>query len=105
MAAEQGNVRGQYALAMTYMLHIDGMTQNYPEAAKWFAKAAEQGETDAQPRLGELYEYGRGVEQNLIEAYVLYSLSAENENQQAQESLAEIGKKCARRNARPPRRN
>ena len=46
-AAEQGNAIGQFNLGLMY---YDGKTvpQNYPEATKWFSKAAEQGDAEAQ---------------------------------------------------------
>jgi hypothetical protein len=42
---------------------------NEKEAFRWFAKAAEQGNVSAQFRLGSFYWGGRGVPQNLNEAY------------------------------------
>ncbi len=37
---------------------------NYPRAAKWYRRAAEQGHADAQFALGSLYEVGAGVPQD-----------------------------------------
>jgi uncharacterized protein len=35
--------------------------QNYPEALKWFRKAAEKGDTRAQVKLGHMYYFGQGI--------------------------------------------
>lgn len=39
-----------------------------PVAAKWFGKAAEQGDSEAQFRLGLLHEHGKGVRRYATQA-------------------------------------
>jgi TPR repeat protein len=51
-----------------------GVQQDYPEAAKWTRKAAEQGYTPAQADLGVLYWNGQGVPQDVVLAYMWLSL-------------------------------
>ena len=41
-----------------------GVSQNYAEAVKWYSKAAEQGDADAQYNLGWCYYYGYGISLN-----------------------------------------
>lgn len=41
-AAEQGDAQAQFALGLSYFFG-QGAEQSYPEAAKWYRKAAEQG--------------------------------------------------------------
>ncbi len=42
LSAEQGNAKGQGALAILYKNGL-GVTQDYKEAAKWYRLSAEQG--------------------------------------------------------------
>jgi TPR repeat protein len=56
-----------------------GVQQDFPEAAKWTRKAAEQGYAPAQADLGVLYWNGQGVPQNVVLAYMWLSLAAEQE--------------------------
>ena len=42
--------------------------QDYTEAVKWWRKAAEQGNTDAQYSLGVCYFFGHGVTKDEAEA-------------------------------------
>ncbi len=42
----------------------------------WYRKAAEQGEDGAQFNLGLLYDNGRGVAQDYVQAYMWYYLAA-----------------------------
>jgi TPR repeat protein len=39
----------------------EGVTRDYAEAAKWYRKAANQGDADAQTILGSMYGEGKGV--------------------------------------------
>jgi hypothetical protein len=46
----------------------NGVPQNYPEALKWFRKAADEGDAMAQAALGLMYHNGQGVPQDHAEA-------------------------------------
>ena len=67
-----------------------GSPSDYAEAARWWHKAADQGDADAQSDLGWLYTYGRGVETNYIEAARWYRKSAEQGNPVAQHWLGHV---------------
>ena len=64
-----------------------GATKDYIKAAEWYRKAADQGDVDAQYKLGLFYENGYGVAQNKEEAVKWYRKSAENGNASAQFNL------------------
>lgn len=51
--------------------------KDYVTARKWLAKAAEQGDAEAQYKLGILYNRGHGVETNKEEALLWYQKAAE----------------------------
>jgi len=51
---------------------------NFAEALKWFRKAAEQGDRDAQTALGQMYENGDDVTQNYTIAAKWYKKAAEH---------------------------
>ena len=55
----------------------EGVPQNYAEAVKWWRLAADQGNADAQNRLGFIYSRGAGVPQNYAEALKWYRLAAD----------------------------
>ena len=66
--AEEGDPAAQFALGARYATG-EGVSQNYSEAVRWFAKAGEQGHVVAQATLGAYYWAGRGVPQDLGNAY------------------------------------
>jgi TPR repeat protein len=50
--------------------------QDYILAAKWYARAAEQGEPHGQHFLGLLYDKGQGVPEDSVESYKWLNLAA-----------------------------
>ena len=52
------------------------MPKNAAEAVKWYRKAAEQGDAEAQYNLGVMYDKGEGVPKNNVEAYKWFNLAA-----------------------------
>jgi TPR repeat protein len=74
--AESDFVKGWFA-------HMDG---DFTEALKWYRKAAEQGDADAQTYLGRHYN-GEGVLQDYAEAVKWLRKAAEQGDEEAQNNL------------------
>ena len=60
------------------------------EAVKWYRKAAEQGQANAQFCLGEIYSNGEGVELDTVEAVKWYRKAADQGFAAAQLNLGEM---------------
>jgi TPR repeat protein len=67
-----------------------GVPQDYQEALKWFRKAAEQADTQAQSMLGGMYANGLGIPQDYQEAVKWYRKAAQQGNINAQNNLGRI---------------
>lgn len=67
--AKAGDAQAQYRLGKMYY-DGDDVSQNYPQAALWFRRAAEQGNPDAEYMLGGLYHYGLGVPKNSAKSII-----------------------------------
>jgi TPR repeat protein len=65
-------------------------TRNAAEAAKWYRKAADQGNTDAVAALGRLYFSGDGVPADDAQAAVWYKKLADADDTRAQYLLGYI---------------
>jgi TPR repeat protein len=90
-AAEQGDAEAQYCLGDLYDLNygreLDGIAyiggtyddvwDDETSGAEWYEKAAVQGHTEAQFRLGRCYYYGWDVEQDYAQAVQWYKKAAE----------------------------
>ena len=61
---------------MCFTYWLDG---NNVEAAKWYRRAAEQGNLLAQADLADMYKEGKGAPQDYAEAAKWYRRAAEND--------------------------
>ena len=89
-AAEQGFALAQYEIGNDYYAGHYELEENEEEAIKWFTKAAKQGLTTAQDRLGYLYYNGYSVDQSYSKAFDWYSLSAEQGESESQFMLGNM---------------
>ena len=53
-----------------------GVPESHKTAVKWYTKAAEQGDANAQYNLGVMYDNGEGVPENDKTAVKWYTLAA-----------------------------
>ena len=74
-------IKQDYEPANYTMGLIYGLAQkDYVNAAKYYRKAAESGNSDAMVNLGTLYERGYGVPMDYEKAYALYFKAAQDNN-------------------------
>ena len=74
-------------IANDYYYGRNGKTQDYAEAVKWWRKAADQGDAEAQLSLGICYKNGQGVTQDYAEAVKWYRKAADQGHAWAQNNL------------------
>jgi TPR repeat protein len=91
-AADRGNARAQLNLrqiAALGFMYSRGVAApaDCAEAVKWCRKAAEKGNPRAQFNLGQMYEWGNGVQQDFAEAAAWYRQAAEQGGAAAQFKL------------------
>ena len=67
--AMRGHVIAQRIIGKMYEGGWGGLPQDYTEAAKWFLKAAERGDAEAQYEISGMYQIARGVPQVDAEAH------------------------------------
>jgi TPR repeat protein len=80
--AEKGDAHSQIELAQ--------YSDDPAESAKWYRKAAEQGDVFAQKSLGYLYSNGKGVTQDYEEAAKWYRKAAAQGSDDAKEELNKL---------------
>ena len=56
------------------------MLIDHKQAVKWYRKAAEQGNANAQYNIGGMYEVGHGVPEDLVTAYAWAKIAYANGN-------------------------
>jgi TPR repeat protein len=70
----------------------NGVPKDDVEAAKWYGKAAEQGDASAQFNLGMMYAKGEGVPKDNVEAVEWVRKAAEQGLENAKEWLRKNAK-------------
>jgi TPR repeat protein len=55
-----------------------GVVQDYGQAVKWYHRAAEQGDADAQIKLGLMYGLGDGVVEDYVTAHMWGNIARAN---------------------------
>ena len=68
-----------------------GVSKDESEAVRWYRKAAEQGDADAQANLGYCYLHGKGVSKDEAEAVRWYRKAAEQGLEKAKVKLKVLG--------------
>jgi len=68
----------------------NGVPQNHTEALKWFYKAAEQGNADAQYYIGAMYAVGVDVPKDRAEASKWFRKAAEQGHENAKWFLEKL---------------
>ena len=108
LAAGQGNIEAQFYLGNTYFSSsiLEKMKGDkakastlYRKASNWYEKAfdgikklAEQGVSDAQFRLGDMYRVGKGVERDREKSKKWYKMAAQQGHYRAQFALGYLYK-------------
>ncbi|SIT10559.1 Sel1 repeat-containing protein [Achromobacter sp. MFA1 R4] len=94
LASLQARAKAGDVVAMTTLGLIaengEYVEKNYPVAARWYRRAADQGFAPAQTYLGELTGMGRGVPRNYAEAERLFRDAAEAGHRRAALDLLDV---------------
>lgn len=71
-------------------------TKDYSTAFSQWKTAADQGNTKSQYRLGKLYEEGRGIPQNYVQAHLYYNLAAAQGSDEARSARNAVAGKMVK---------
>lgn len=86
-AAEFGEKKACYNLALAYWWGRSGVEQDKAKALKYYAVAAEIGDANAQFQMGYAYFHGIGVEKNVEDGLKWFEKAAEQNHHVAQYNL------------------
>lgn len=76
--AKSGDRDAQCLLGNCYLEGNEDVDRNYAEALKWFSRAAEQNDAEAQYYMGKMYYGGLGVPKDWAEAYKWFDIAEYN---------------------------
>ncbi|GAB2674705.1 protein kinase domain-containing protein [Aliiglaciecola aliphaticivorans] len=84
------DAKEQFSLGYKFDIGKEGYQQSYQQAAYWYKKAVDQGNSGAMNNLGILYKAGDGVEQSYAQALTYFRKGAELGNAYAANNLGEM---------------
>lgn len=85
--------QAEYQRAENY-LNGKGVDKDASQAAEWFWRSLEAGNTTAAIPLADLYLAGNGVSRSCTQARILLDAAAQKNNQEAIQKLAELPESC-----------
>jgi uncharacterized protein len=74
--ATKGDAEAQFELGKNYEAGRIGLPLNLSLAQHWYREAANQGDPYAAATLGILFNFGKGIQRDYVQAYVWYERAA-----------------------------
>jgi hypothetical protein len=88
--ARNGDAEAQFDLAKAYETGRSGLPQDLIQAQRWYRAAADQGEAFAEFSLGVLFNFGKGVKRDYVQAYAWYERAALHTTGGDRETIVEM---------------
>lgn len=93
--ALKGDADAQYELGKNYEAGRIGLPHDLAQAQHWYREAAAQGEPYSEFALGVLFNFGKGVNVDYVQAYAWYERAALHTSGGDRESIEEMRDRVA----------
>jgi uncharacterized protein len=88
--ALKGDTDAQFELGKNYETGRAGLPKDFAQAEHWYGRAADGGDPYAAASLGILFNFGKGVKRDYVQAYMWYEVAASHLNGGNKESVLEL---------------
>ena len=89
-SAQKGDAEAQFELGKNYETGRIGLPKDFAQAEHWYRLAAEQGDPFAEASLGLLYQFGKGVKKDSVQALMWYEVALARSSVGDRASIAEL---------------
>jgi len=89
-SAQKGDADAQFELGKNYETGRIGLPKDIAQAQRWYHAAADQGDPYALASLGILYNFGKGVQKDPVQAFMYYELAVARSDGGNRDSIAEM---------------
>jgi hypothetical protein len=89
-SAQKGDADAQFELGKNYETGRIGLPKDMAQARHWYEAAADQGDPYALASLAILYNFGKGVQKDLVEALMYYELAVTRAQGGNKDSIVEM---------------
>lgn len=89
-SAQKGDADAQFELGKNYETGRIGLPKDLAQAQHWYHAAADQGDPYALASLGIMYNFGKGVPRDYVQAFMYYELAAARATGGNRDSIVEL---------------
>ena len=89
-SAQKGDADAQFELGKNYETGRIGLPKDLTQAQHWYHAAADQGDPYALASLGILYNFGKGVQKDYVQAFMYYELAVARSKGGNRDSIVEL---------------
>jgi TPR repeat protein len=89
-SAQKGDAEAQFELGKNYETGRIGLPKDLVQAEHWYRLAADQGDPFAEASLALLYQFGKGVRQDSLQALMWYEVAIARSTGGDRASIAEL---------------
>src|SRR5271165_6909427 len=89
-SAQKGDADAQFELGKNYETGRIGLPKDLAQAEHWYRLAADQGDPFAEASLGILYQFGKGVHQDSVQALMWFEVALARSSGGDRASIAEL---------------
>jgi len=95
-SAVKGDADAQFELGKNYETGRIGLPKDLTQAQRWYRAAADQGDPYAEASLAILYNFGKGVPRDPVEAYMWYEIALAHSKTEDRDSIQELREDLAK---------
>jgi TPR repeat protein len=89
-SAQKGDAEAQFELGKNYETGRIGLLKDLAQAEHWYRLAAVQGDPFAEASMGLLYQFGKGVPRDSVQALMWYEIALARSTGGDRASIAEL---------------
>ena len=89
-SALKGDAEAQFELGKNYETGRIGLPKDFVQAERWYRASANQGDPYAQASLGLLYQFGKGVHADLVQALMWYEVAIARASPADRDSIIDL---------------
>jgi len=89
-SALKGDAEAQFELGKNYETGRIGLPKDLVQAERWYRASAEQGDPYAEASLGLLYQFGKGVRADAVQALMWYEIAIARASASDRDSIVDL---------------
>jgi TPR repeat protein len=89
-SAQKGDAEAQFELGKNYETGRIGLPKDFAQAEHWYREAAVRGDPYAEASLGLLYQFGKGLSRDSVQALMWFEVAMTHSKGADRDSIVEL---------------